>query len=279
MSWRLGIRHRTHYRYRNPVRSSYNEARITPLSTPTQVVEESRVEVSPSTPTFRYWDYWGTLVDAFDVQDSHDELVVVGDSVVETSKPLEPPDMGWDRLSSPEVADRFGEFLAPSRYVHGSDETRDVARTLVAEGTPAQAVPAAISWVSDRLDFHRGATHVHSTAADALALGSGVCQDFAHLTLALLRAMGVPARYTSGYIHPSAEAEIGAVRSGQSHAWVEVWTGDWHPFDPTHRGPVGNRHVVVARGRDYADVSPLRGIYRGGPLDTMEVEVEVTRLA
>ncbi len=111
-----------------------------------------------------------------------------------------------------------------------------------------------------------------------LSQGSGVCQDFAHVALALLRATGIPARYVSGYLHPSATAEIGETVAGESHAWIEAWTGDWQAFDPTS-GAVGDRHVVVGRARDYADLSPLHGIYHGGPAEDLGVAVELTRLA
>ncbi len=143
---------------------------------------------------------------------------------------------------------------------------------------PAHAVEAAAAWVHGQLSYGKGATDVASTAADALRIGSGVCQDFAHLTLAVLRAMGIPARYTSGYVHPSPEAGVGATVEGQSHAWVEAWTGAWCPFDPTNGSDVGERHVVVARGRDYTDVSPLKGIFHGGPAAGLDVTVSLTRL-
>jgi transglutaminase-like putative cysteine protease len=90
--------------------------------------------------------------------------------------------------------------------------------------------------------------------------------------------MGIPARYTSGYLHPSPEADIGLTVEGQSHAWLEAWTGDWLAVDPTNGGKVGERHVIVARARDYADVSPLKGIYNGAPSTALGVSVELTRL-
>jgi transglutaminase-like putative cysteine protease len=106
-----------------------------------------------------------------------------------------------------------------------------------------------------------------------------VCQDFVHLTLAVLRAMGIPARYTSGYLHPSPDAGVGDTIAGQSHAWAEAWTGEWHGLDPTNGGPTGERHVTVGRARDYADVSPFKGIFQGGPAEALGVTVELTRLA
>ena len=118
-----------------------------------------------------------------------------------------------------------------------------------------------------------------STAIEAFAAGRGVCQDFAHLALSMLRASGIPARYVSGYLHPDVHAEPGRTAVGQSHAWVEYWAGSWLPLDPTSGAEVAERHVVVARGRDYTDVPPLKGIYHGPPEAEMEVTVEVTRLS
>src|SRR5205085_2787593 len=124
-----------------------------------------------------------------------------------------------------------------------------------------------------------GATGVHTSAMEAWAERKGVCQDLAHLTVGLLRALGLPARYVSGYLHPIADADIRATVNGQSHAWVEWWDGDWTPYDPTNGKPVSLEHVVVARGRDYGDVPPHKGIYSGASATALGVQVEVTRLA
>jgi transglutaminase-like putative cysteine protease len=278
LTWRLQIRHTTGYRYKGEVRSSYNEARVTPLSTDRQVAVEASVDVTPATRTYRYWDYWGTLVDAFDVHEPHTELSVVGTSVVETSSPDVPAETaGWDDLAGAENRDRFAELLGPTTYVpvitEGLEEAPD------RDGlSPSQAVEAAAAWVHDGLEYAKGSTDVSTTALDALRIGSGVCQDFTHLTLAVLRRMGIPSRYVSGYLHPRSSAEVGTTATGESHAWVEAWTGEWWGFDPTHGEPVGERHVVVGRARDYADVSPLRGIYHGAPAERLTVSVEITRL-
>jgi transglutaminase-like putative cysteine protease len=280
VSWRLRVRHTTGYRYAGEVSSSYNEARVTPLSTDRQVALEASVTVTPSTRTFRYWDYWGTLVDAFDVHEPHTELSVVGTSVVETSPASPPPDeASWDDLSGPDVSGGFAELLAPTTYVPAiSDEELDGAPSPASAPTPVHAVDAAAAWVHDRLRYVKGTTEVGTTAADALRIGSGVCQDFTHLTLAVLRRMGIPARYASGYLHPWSDAETDTTATGESHAWVEAWTGDWWGYDPTHGRPVGERHVLVGRGRDYGDVSPLRGVYHGGRAEALTVSVEISRL-
>jgi len=263
------------------VRSSYNEARITPISNDRQLALESTVEVSPAVAIYRYWDWWGTLVHSFDIHEPHDELVITGASVVETSGPVSPPEspVTWAELAGVDVRDRHAELLAPSRYVPFDGDLLDVAYELGDGLDPLQVCDAVIAEVRSRLKYERGTTTVSTKADDALRIGSGVCQDFTHVALALLRARGIPARYVSGYLHPSSKAEPGQAVAGQSHAWVEAWVGEWLPFDPTNGGPVGERHVVVGRARDYADLAPLNGIFHGGPAKALGVTVELTRLA
>ena len=281
MSWRLRIEHHTGFHYRAEVVSSYNEARIMPLSTPTQLVIDAAVTIAPVASVFRYWDYWGTIVHAFDIHVEHTELLVTGKSHVETSPPPdELPAVSWEALGSAETRNTKAEYLAPTDYVPlGDPELAAAAGDLARGRTPAEACVAAGDWLRDRLRYERGTTSVSTTAIDVLRQGSGVCQDFAHLDLALLRTMGIPARYVSGYLHPQADAELGLSIEGQSHAWIEAWLGEWMPFDPTNGRPVGERHVIVGRARDYADVSPLKGIYHGGPAEALAVSVSLTRLA
>ena len=136
-----------------------------------------------------------------------------------------------------------------------------------------------MEWTQARLTYEVGATDVSTTASEALELGRGVCQDFVHLSLALLRTAGIPARYASGYLHPQTEAETGETVVGQSHAWLEAWAGDWQAFDPTNGAEVGHRHVLVARGRDYGDVVPLKGVFHGPSNASVDVHVAITRVA
>ena len=281
MTWRIGIRHVTGYEYEHPVSSSYNEARITPISNDRQLVLESEVDVTPPASIYRYWDWWGTLVHSFDLQEPHDELVITGTSVVETSGAPDPPatPITWDELASFAVRDQHAELLCASRYVPLTGGVTDAAAELDGSLDPLETCAAVVAWVRTRLRYERGTTTVSTTAADALEIGSGVCQDFTHVTLGLLRAQGIPARYVSGYLHPSSQAEPGQTVAGQSHAWIEAWVGEWMPFDPTNGSPVGERHVVVGRARDYADLPPLNGIFHGGPAKSLGVSVELTRLA
>lgn len=280
MGWRLRIRHHTGFHYAGKVVASYNEARLTPLTTNGQNTLDARIEIKPGATLTRYWDYWGTQVTAFDLHDEHEVLEIVGLSVVETSaeRPIE-SSAGWGDLAGGAVRDRFVEMLTPTPLT-----TVDPA--LVARATelrdgwlPHEAALAAAEYVRGAVDYVPGATGVRTGAQDAFDQGSGVCQDIAHLTVAMLRAMGLPARYVSGYLHPDPDGVLRQVTEGQSHAWVEWWAGEWIPWDPTNGVPVGPRHVVVARGRDYDDVPPLKGVYRGSPSTVLTVRVEVERLA
>ncbi|MGH9120420.1 MAG: transglutaminase family protein [Acidimicrobiales bacterium] len=284
MSWRVAVRHVSGYRYGSDVHASYNEARMTPLTTARQTVLDADLSVEPAATLFRYTDFWATLVHAFDIHEPHRALSVSSTSVVETGTAEgASEEASWDELRGDPLRDRFAELLTPTHYVP-LDETvggpaGDMLVEMAGERSPAAAVALASEWVQERLSYVPGATQVSTSASEAFASGKGVCQDFAHLTLALLRMSGIPCRYVSGYLHPRDDARIGEPVAGASHAWVEAWTGDWWALDPTNGRPVGERHVTVARGRDYADVSPLRGVYQGGPAEELEVVVEVTRLA
>jgi transglutaminase-like putative cysteine protease len=280
MSWQIAIRHRTGYRYATPVRASYNEARLTPPSLEGhQRTLRADLAITPGVRPLRYIDYWGTTVDAFDIHVPHTELVVLATSTVETIGPRPAAvSVGWPDLADPAVTDRFAELLAASRYVPVEPEVAAVGRSLRVGSTPLQAGRRAAEWTHETLRYEQGATHVRTSSAQARAAGAGVCQDFAHVTLALLRAVGLPARYVSGYLHPTVDAGVGETVAGESHAWVEFWAGDWVALDPTSMAEVGSRHVLLARGRDYADVRPLSGVYSGSAPESFGVTVEMTRL-
>jgi transglutaminase-like putative cysteine protease len=280
MSWRISTRHTSTYRYGAPVIASYNEARITPQATGGQIVLDSALSVSPATSLYSYRDYFQTIVFSFDVPESHTELTVIGTSTVETAsaRPI-PMGITWEDLAEPAIEERFMEYLRPTPYTTGDDELRGIAEELRQADSPLEVVSAASEWIRASMTYEIGATAVSTSALEAWHERRGVCQDFAHVGLVLLRSLGIPARYVSGYLHPASDGVIGATVRGQGHAWLECWLGAWHPIDPTHGAPVGDRHVTVARGRDYRDVAPFRGVYQGGALDDLEVTVELVRLA
>jgi transglutaminase-like putative cysteine protease len=280
MAWRMRIEHRTTMEYSGTVHASYNEVRITPRDLDRQFTISHRVDVDPHTSLYRYVDAWQTIVHAFDVQEAHRILVVTGTSIVESSDPEGPGDeVSWNDLASDEMRDDFCEFLGYSSRVSADAEIEETAAGLRASHTPTQAVDATCAWINSTFEYQTGSTTVTTTASEVLRARRGVCQDFAHLGIALLRSMGIPARYISGYLHPDPEAERGRSYEGESHAWLEAWTGAWRPLDPTTGAAVGERHVLVGRGRDYADVPPLKGIYHGAAADAVDVAVQLERLS
>jgi transglutaminase-like putative cysteine protease len=281
MTRRLLIVHRTGFRYEAPVRASYNEARMTPLTTATQTALDARLDVAPVTWRHTYGDYWGTQVTAFDVLVPHDELTVVSSSTVEVlgAPDRTAPAPGWDTLRREDVRDPYVEYLTQSDWTAPGDEVRQLAHDSASGLAPDDAARAVCGAVYQALDYVPGSTSVQTKAPEVWQARKGVCQDFAHLTLGSLRELGIPARYVSGYLHPVPDADVGETVEGQSHAWVEWWVGEWVAFDPTHDAPAGVDHVVVARGRDYTDVPPLKGVYAGAAGSRLFVSVEVTRLA
>jgi transglutaminase-like putative cysteine protease len=280
MTYRIRVEHTSRYQYASPVSPSFNEVRISPMTTPWQLVLDSSVEVVPATSLQRYVDYWGSVVHAFDIHHAHAELTIVGKSVVETTFPDRGHSgLGWADLREEKVLDRFSELLAPTSQVPANARLLATAEELKGRCTPIEAGFAAVDWAHEQLTYVPGTTGVHTSAVEAWEGGEGVCQDFAHLMLALVRAMGLPGRYCSGYMHPVREPTVGETLEGESHAWVEVWSGDWHALDPTAGRPLDARYVLVARGRDYADVAPVRGIFLGGPTAQLVVNVSMTRMA
>ena len=271
---RIQVRHTTGYRYDTEVLSSYNEARLVPQTGLTQLTLTSTVTTNPDAQQQRYWDYWGTQVTVFDVHVPHTELQVTCASVVDTAQEAEPGDATWDELAA--ASDAHVELMRPSSRTEPDDELRAIAAE--SHGTPHETVRTLSGLVQDKVAYVPGSTGVQTSATEAWKMGKGVCQDIAHVTLALLREAGIPARYVSGYLHPKKEPHVGETVAGESHAWIEAWLGGWWGFDPTNGVPAGPRHVVVARGRDYTDVPPLKGIYAGGGSQSLGVSVEVTRL-
>jgi transglutaminase-like putative cysteine protease len=282
MTWRLSVEHLTTYTYAGDVLASYNEARLTPCRNG-QLVLDHRVHVTPRVAIMQYVDYWGTEVCAFDVSEPHQRLVVTGRSLVETIPGRDLPtggELNWDTVLADGPRDEFHEYLDGSAFV-ACDDPRVVAAANALEqcAEPCAAVAAATEWTRDHLAYETGATDVSTTSRGALDLGRGVCQDFVHVAIAVLRACGIPARYASGYLHPDAHAGIGETVTGQSHAWLEAWLGEWYPVDPTSGAEVGERHVLVARGRDYGDVAPLKGVFHGPPDLSVDVRVAIARVA
>lgn len=279
---RLRIRHVTGFHYEGEVTASYNEARMLPMSSEGQVVLYSNLEILPISGHHTYVDYWGTRVSSFEVLTPHSELSLTATSLVEVRE----RDPGEHRLEWTALADeieratQYVEQLTQTNRTRPPAEVVELARGLVAEAeAPCDAALAICRAIGERIEYVPGVTGVTTTAAEAWAQGKGVCQDITQLALGALRAVGIPARYVSGYLHPRPNAEVGETVVGESHAWLEWFCGAWKGYDPTNRIDIGDRHVTVGRGRDYGDVAPLRGVYAGPYGSRLFVAVEITREA
>lgn len=281
MTMQLRIVHTTTFEYEGKATASYNQARLTPVTTADQIVVHSRVEVSPKPWVFEYRDYFGTQVTAFEVVDPHDHMAVTATSTVHTHRsPLPAPTTTWEALGAREVEDRWTEYLTlPERVAPPADFAQRVKQVAADHELPGEAALDLCALVHDELELVPGSTHVGAPAATAWQQRAGVCQDLAHLVVGGLRTMGVPARYVSGYLHPTDEPVVGEHVRGDSHAWVEWWDDGWQGYDPSHDRAPDDRYVTLAVGRDYGDVKPISGIYSGARTSSMTVEVELTRLA
>ncbi|MGA2540396.1 MAG: transglutaminase family protein [Verrucomicrobiota bacterium] len=273
MKW--AIRHRTAYRYASAVRDSFNEARLRPLTSRQQRLEHFQLTVHPAARVNHYTDFYGNWVDHFDVAEPHTALELETRAVVTTFAPdtlaldARPGPLAQARLAG--RSDPCFDFVQASRFTDTGPETWRLAAEATAGETDAwQAALALMRFVRERMAYEPQTTHVHTHAREALAAGCGVCQDFAHVFIGLCRSAAIPARYVSGY--------LASQRTSATHAWTEVFipSAGWVGIDPTHNRLPDESYVKIATGRDYNDVSPLRGTYRGTQERTMEVEVEIS---
>ncbi len=284
---RYRLVHVTQFSYDAPITDSYNEVRLRPMQDDWQSCLSFRLVTDPHVATAMHFDFFGNSVHRFNLLGEHRQLRVEADSVVLVQAPPQLPDGGLSLRELEGMADELDEYydlIHPTDYVPHENGVRELAEKAVAEsdGSCAGFAAAAMRIVHDSFRYEKGATHVHSSICDTLRTGRGVCQDFTHILLAVLRSRGLPARYVSGYLVPRRTAEPGAsveeVIGGQaSHAWIEVLIPGkgWFGLDPTTGVPAGLQHVRVAYGRDYGDVAPVRGVYKGHAGQHMSVDVKV----
>ena len=257
---------------------------VQPKQDANQRLMEYALDVEPAAQLFSYADFFGNAVYHFDVPQPHTRLTIRSTATVESAPaPATPDRLGegeWDLLRSGKVADEYFDFLHP----HGlavptaALEAFMVAHelTIGVHDDPLTALRTLSHRLSKALEYETGVTKADSPIDHALEAGRGVCQDFAHVTIAICRRWGVPARYVSGYLFTDRAA---GDRSNPeaTHAWVEVFlpTLGWIGMDPTNDIAAGERHIVVATGRDYADVPPSRGVYKGEAENELTVSVSV----
>jgi transglutaminase-like putative cysteine protease len=283
---RLDIRYRCCFEYGELVRESQNELRATPVTDDHQSLLTYRVTTWPSSKVFSFEDYWGTRVDTFGIREPHVLLEVIAEATVETrSSPLLTASPRLERLRDEPFASEHLEYLERTRHVDWNGRvTSEAASQVELFGPDLVSVVLGIHRrVHSLLRYKPGSTYVGVDVDQVLDRGEGVCQDYAHLAIAICRAAGIPARYVSGYLF-TANDSIGAdagtdTVSVQTHAWFEaaIPGHGWLALDPTNQQEVGLRHVKIGHGRDYDDVPPLRGTYHGKPGGHPQVAVEMRR--
>ncbi|MGA0569199.1 transglutaminase family protein [Variovorax sp. VNK109] len=287
----LNITHETRYEYSPPVETAQHMAHLRPLNLPWQRVMAHALEISP-TPAQQSEtsDVYGNTRAFFSLQGVHEELVVVARSTVVTTDPPQPRgSLPWEqvrerfRYHAGGDYDAAAEFVFASPYVPRHENFASYARPSFTAGTPVlMAARDLMDRIHTDFTYETDSTEVNTPALEALAQRKGVCQDFAHIMVASLRAMGLAARYVSGYLltePPPGQPRL--VGSDASHAWVSVYVpdelgrGTWCDLDPTNNRAPGEDYVTLAIGRDYSDVSPMRGVIHGGANHTLHVGVTV----
>ncbi len=278
---RYTIRHTTQYRYTSPVSESVTEVRMQPRTTERQTCLSFRLQVRPLADVFSFHDGLGNVVHHFTQPAAHRELSIVAESDVQTYAPptvssrLHAED--WELIDEAAATGEYWDWLQPSEQTSPTALLASLAREL---GVERRSDPLSVL-LGLNLALHRAfaydskSTRVDSPIDEALTYRRGVCQDFTHIMLALMRNyLHAPCRYVSGYLHPRTED---ASATGATHAWVEAWlpTLGWVGFDPTNNLLAGERHVQVAIGRDYGDVPPARGVFKGNVGSELTVTVKV----
>jgi transglutaminase-like putative cysteine protease len=289
----FGIRYLTEYRYDAAVTDNLNALRVRPATTSTQRVDDFHVRVDPEARLQRHLDYFGTEVIEFGIATPHDQLTIDVRARVVTAPPPEPPEAPWEALQEASYKAAGGEFLLDgTNEPVGIDEdgrSAGVLDELLLAGrgdTPLQTAQGICAVIPDRFTYRRGATYVGSTTQDLVDAGAGVCQDFVHLALILLRRSGIAARYVSGYLWAAPEDGGDSSLEVDTHAWVEALLPSedgrgephWVGLDPTNRRFAGETHVKIGHGRHYPDVPPIKGVYRGTATATLDAGVTMTRL-
>jgi transglutaminase-like putative cysteine protease len=276
------IRHLTRFRYSCPISESIMETRMNPRSDSNQHCLNFSLSVSPRCRVFSYRDHQGNNVQHFDIPGEHNQLVIVAESIVE-QQPL--PDVprflapdAWKALDELIESGDYWEMLLPSTFALQTDAVRMLARDMdvTRRDDPLMLVQELNQRLFEYFEYVPSHTRVDSPIDEAIVSGKGVCQDFAHTMIALLRQVRIPARYVSGYLFRGREDKDRSTPDA-SHAWVEVLLPHlgWIGFDPTNNLIAHHRHIRTAVGRDYADVPPTHGVFRGSAESELYVAVQV----
>ena len=273
------IRHITRYTYDQPVRDSANQIMLYPIEDIFQQIAYHKIVISADPQIALHSDYFGNKVGSFTYIQPHRELVI--DSrvdVITTARELHEPVLGvreqWEAIHKMLQDIEFIDFLRQEHFGSLPEMERIITDELSRDCAPLEVAKDLTTYVYNNFKYQKGVTTVETTPDEIWKIKSGVCQDFAHVLLVMLRIMKIPARYVSGYICPNKNGMRG---EGATHAWVEAFFPEmgWVGLDPTNNCVVRETHVRLAVGKDFSDCSPVRGTYRGTAANTMEVVVTV----
>jgi transglutaminase-like putative cysteine protease len=279
---RYTVRHLTRFTYESPVTESVIEVRMQPRSDGTQRCLHFSLTTTPASRVMMYQDHDGNIVHHFNVPARHSRLTVTAEALVECEGPTPLPfrlgPRAWQALDAITDSGEMWDFLSPSAFARSSPRLDAFVAEIGLErgDDPVVTLRRLMGEMYTRFEYSPRSTRVDSPIDDALESRRGVCQDFAHIFIATARQLGVPARYVSGYLfHDASRSDRSS--DGATHAWAETLLPEigWVGFDPTNNLIAGNRHVRVAIGRDYADVPPTRGVYKGTTAVNNELAVSV----
>jgi transglutaminase-like putative cysteine protease len=281
----FAIRFLTEYVYDAAVSDNLNALRVRPATTSTQRCDEFTVRIDPEARVGRHSDYFGTEVLEFGITRPHTRMSIDVRARVVTAEPPDPPEATWDAVATEAYAEAGGEYLLPAL----DDPDVAVVDELCAAvrgATPLATLRDLCDLIPDRHEYRQGVTYVGSTIEEFVAAGAGVCQDYVHLGLVMLRRNGIAARYVSGYLWAAPADDGDDSVEVETHAWLEALRpsagGRGEPggdgADPTNRTLAGERHVKIGHGRYYGDVPPVRGVYQGGATSKLDASVQMTRL-
>ncbi|MDB5739198.1 MAG: hypothetical protein JWP16_238 [Alphaproteobacteria bacterium] len=276
------IRHVTRFRYSAPVRESVMELRMQPRSEGPQTLRSFQISTNPRAQLYAYTDHLGNAVYHFNMLREHEELRIEAQATVEIGMVPAWPEavdpLEWGRYNSFNLNDDQFDMLEPSKFARPSPELESFMRIAELEkpaGDPLSALRVLQRAIYDSFEYQSGVTGVDSPIEDALEARRGVCQDFAHIMTAIAREWGIPTRYVSGYLYHKGSRDRSAADA--THAWIESYLPSlgWVGFDPTNNIMAGERHIRAAVGRDYADVPPTRGTYKGGADSELSIAVSL----
>jgi len=277
------IQHQTKFHYSSTISETTMEVRLQPRTEWTQHCLTFDLETEPRARLFYYRDHLGNLVHHFNIPARHDDTELIATSVVEVAPFLSWPDTleksSWDEIDAEIAREDYWEMLMPSHYAKASPLLVELAAKLhvVRREDPMTVLKEINHGIFEGFEYTQKSTRVDSPIDDALRNRKGVCQDFAHIMITLVRQLRIPCRYVSGYVAPKAVEEDRTASGTASHAWVEAMLPGlgWVGFDPTHDRLVTDRHIRCAVGRDYLDVPPTKGVFRGKASEQLTVNVVV----